>query len=130
MNKKAHVAAIRTAIVPTTSASRRVLWIFANVNNFQNGVFAGHERQELRRRMMRNPGGAAIAATVAIGLLACAMGLGSSSKAATSSSAQADGDWSTNLSGLEPLEATAAMVEVAGAVAAAISGRPAMGSDD
>ena len=80
--------------------------------------------------MMRNPGGAAIAATVAIGLVACAMGLGSSSEAGTSSSAQADGDWSTNLSGLEPLEATAAMVEVAGAVAAAISGRPAMGSDD
>jgi hypothetical protein len=77
--------------------------------------------------MMRNSGGAAIAATVAIGLVACAIGLGSSSKAATSSSAQADGDWSTNLSGFEP---SAAMVEVAGAVAAAISGRPAMGSDD
>jgi hypothetical protein len=101
---------------------------FASVNNFRSGVSAGHELQELRRRMMRNPGGVAIAATVAIGLVACAMGLGSSSKAATSSSAQANGDWSTNLSGLEPLEATAAMVEVA--VAAAISGRPAMGSDD
>jgi hypothetical protein len=103
---------------------------FARANNFQNGVFAGHELQEPRRRMMRNPGGATSAATVAIGLVACAMGLGSSSEAATSSSAQANGDWSTNLSGLEPSEATAVMVEAAGVVAAAISGRPAMGSDD
>jgi uncharacterized Fe-S cluster-containing radical SAM superfamily protein len=103
---------------------------FARANNFRSGVFAGHERQELRRRMMRNPGGAAIAATVAIGLVACAMGLGSSSETATSSSAQAEGGWSTNLSGLEPSEAVAAMVEVAGAAAAAVGGRPAMGSDD